>query len=129
MAPTRSSDVDNHNDGSWDSDDEDTPSRELEVCVDIFQYYSVLNTSHNVYYCTTLCAQLSLILEQGVGISLINSVPEELLFASLTGIRVNIFDLQGDGVNIYDVISFFGRWSLCPVSSTSVSMLTYSTFR
>ena len=32
--------------------------------------------------------QLSLILEKGVGISLINSVPEELIFATLTGIRV-----------------------------------------
>lgn len=28
-------------------------------------------------------------LEHGIGISLINSVPEELLFASLTGIRVS----------------------------------------
>ena len=33
--------------------------------------------------------KISLILEHGIGISLINSVPEELLFASLTGIRVS----------------------------------------
>ena len=33
VAPSRSSDVDSYNDGSWDSDDEDTPSRELEVCM------------------------------------------------------------------------------------------------
>ena len=31
VAPSRSSDVDSCNDGSWDDDDEDTPSRELEV--------------------------------------------------------------------------------------------------
>ena len=33
--------------------------------------------------------QFSLVLEHGVGISLINSVPEELLFATLSGIRVS----------------------------------------
>ena len=48
---------------------------------------SILLYSNYQYYCHRL--QLSLILEQGVGISLINSVPEELLFASLTGIRVS----------------------------------------
>ena len=31
VAPSRSSDVDSCNDGSWDDDDEDMPSRELEV--------------------------------------------------------------------------------------------------
>ncbi len=35
VAPSRSSDVDSCNDGSWDSDDEDTPSRELEVGISI----------------------------------------------------------------------------------------------
>jgi len=33
--------------------------------------------------------QLSLSLEHGVGVSLINSVPEELLFATFSGIRVS----------------------------------------
>ena len=91
VAPSRSSDVDSCNDGSWDGEDEDTPSRELEVGISILlcpncQKYYVCTCICTVIVCT--CMKLSLILEQGVGISLINSVPEELLFASLTGIRV-----------------------------------------
>lgn len=31
VTPSRSSDVDSCNDSGWDSDDEDTPSKELEV--------------------------------------------------------------------------------------------------
>ena len=37
--------------------------------------------------------QLSLSLEHGVGVSLINSVPEELLFATFSGVRVSVCSL------------------------------------
>jgi len=33
--------------------------------------------------------QLSLELDKGIGVSLINSAPEELIFATLAGIRVS----------------------------------------
>ena len=38
---------------------------------------------------TTQHTQVSISLEEGVGISLINSLPEELLFASLKGLRAD----------------------------------------
>ena len=38
--------------------------------------------------CVPFVLQVSLSLEKGIGVSLINSVPEELIFASVTGIRV-----------------------------------------
>lgn len=49
--------------------------------------------------------QLSLVLEQGVGVSLINSVPEELIFATLSGIRVSVNDFCNQPCT-YMTISF-----------------------
>lgn len=34
--------------------------------------------------------QVSLVLEEGVGVSLINAVPEELIYATLRGIKVKL---------------------------------------
>ena len=45
VAPSRSSDVDSCNDSSWDGEDEDTPSRELEVSVSILLYSNYLSTT------------------------------------------------------------------------------------
>ena len=42
----------------------------------------------HVHILLSIVRQLSLSLEKGVGVSLINSVPEELIFASASGIRI-----------------------------------------
>ncbi len=39
--------------------------------------------------CVT-CVQVSLVLGEGVGVSLINSLPEELVFVTLSGMRVRV---------------------------------------
>ena len=42
----------------------------------------------HVHILLSIVRQLSLSLEKGVGVSLINSVPEELIFVSASGIRI-----------------------------------------
>ena len=60
-------------------EEEDKLSRELSVRLATPTQYSCNGA---------LLFQFSLMLEKGVGVSLISTAPEELVFVSLTGIRV-----------------------------------------
>ena len=97
-----------------------TPEEEEEIKLELS-----VGVVNSLLYCIIIIfLQLSLSLEKGISISLINSVPEELILASATGIRMEyvstaVHQCLNATIQYIQVRNGCGnRWSLMFISYT-----------